>query len=159
MIGATLFLGVAAAGLLAARATNEGRAHTAARKRVLVVGFDNRTGDSALQSLGRMTQDWLAQGILRTNLVDVVDPRAVFVQGRTATGPTVDPVTLAHRTGATLVISGSYYRARDTIFFQAGVTDVRTGQLVAAAICLGSVNRSVRATAIRLGHSTSCVRA
>jgi DNA-binding SARP family transcriptional activator/tetratricopeptide (TPR) repeat protein/TolB-like protein len=132
MIGATLFLGVATAGLLAARAANEGRAHTAARKRVLVVGFDNRTGDSALQSLGRMTQDWLAQGILRTNLVDVVDPRAVFVQGRTTVGPTVDPVTLAHRTGAALVISGNYYRARDTLFFQAGVTDVRTGQLVRA---------------------------
>jgi DNA-binding SARP family transcriptional activator/TolB-like protein len=132
LIGTTLFLGVAAAGLLAARAANEGRAHSATRTRVLVVGFDNRTGDSALQSLGRMTQDWLAQGILRTNLVDVVDPRAVFVQGHTAAGPSLEPVTLAHRTGARLVISGSYYRAHDTLFFQAGVTDVRTGQLVRA---------------------------
>ncbi len=35
-----------------------------------------------LQSLGRMTQDWIAQGIMRTQLVDVVDPRAVFVQGQ-----------------------------------------------------------------------------
>lgn len=132
-IGATLLLGVAAAGLLAARGAMAGRAHAAsARKRVLVVGFDNRTGDSALQSLGRVTQDWIAHGILRTNLVDVVDPRAAFVQSRMGAGATVDPVTLAHRTGATLVISGSYYRARDTLFFQAGVTDVNTGRLVRA---------------------------
>ena len=77
---------------------------------MLVAVFDNRTGDTTLQSLGRMTQDWIAQGILRMNLVDLVDPRAVFVQGRTATGAAVDPVTLARRTGAAMVISGSYYR-------------------------------------------------
>ena len=132
VIGATLFLGIAAAGLLAARAANAGRGRVAARKRVVVIGFDNRTGDSALQSLGRMTQDWIAQGLVRTNLVDVVDPRAVFVQGRTPAGPALDPVTIAHRTGATLVISGNYYRTGDTLVFQAGVTDVRTGQLVRA---------------------------
>ena len=103
-----------------------------ARKRVLVAVFDNRTGDTALQSLGRMTQDWLAQGILRTNLVDVVDPRAVFVQGHPATGAAVDPVTMAHRTGAAMVVSGSYYRTGDTLVFQAAVMDVETGRVVRA---------------------------
>jgi len=102
------------------------------RKRVLVAVFDNRTGDAALQSLGRMTQDWLAQGILRTNLVDVVDPRAVFVQGHPASGAAVDPVTMAHRTGAAMVVSGSYYRSGDSLLFQAAVTDVNTGRVVRA---------------------------
>jgi DNA-binding SARP family transcriptional activator/tetratricopeptide (TPR) repeat protein/TolB-like protein len=101
-------------------------------KRVLVAVFDNRTGDIALQSLGRMTQDWLAQGILQTNLVDVVDPRAVFVQGHPATGAAVDPVTMAHRTGAAMVVSGSYYRSGDTLLFQAAVMDVGTGRVVRA---------------------------
>jgi len=91
----------------------------AARPRVLVTVFENRTGDSALRSLGRMTQDWLAQGIVRARLVDVVDPRAVFVQTRATTLPIVDPVALAHRTGATLIVSGSYDRAGDTLFIQA----------------------------------------
>jgi DNA-binding SARP family transcriptional activator/tetratricopeptide (TPR) repeat protein/TolB-like protein len=133
VLGAILFLGIAAAGLLAARAANAPRGRAAAaRKRVLVIGFDNRTGDSALQSLGRMTQDWIAQGLLRTNLVDVVDPHAVFVQGRAAGSPGMDPGTLAHRTGAALLISGSYYRTNDTLVFQGGVTDVRTGRLLRA---------------------------
>ncbi len=100
------------------------------RKRVLVAVFENRTGDTTLQSLGRMTQDWIAQGILRTNLVDLVDPRAVFVQGRTATGAAIDPVTLARRTGATMVISGSYYRAGDTLLVQASLLDVQAGRIV-----------------------------
>jgi TolB-like protein len=100
------------------------------RKRVLVAAFDNRTGDTALQSLGRMTQDWIAQGMLRMNLVDLVDARAAFVQGHTATGAAVDPVTLARRTGAAIVISGSYYRTGDTLLLQASVLDVHAGRIV-----------------------------
>jgi DNA-binding SARP family transcriptional activator/TolB-like protein len=102
------------------------------RQRVLVTVFDNRTGDSTLQSLGRMTQDWLVQGLLRTQLVDVVDPRAVFVQARVGANSTVDPLTLAQRTGATLIVSGSYYLTGDTLFLQAAVTDARTHQIVRA---------------------------
>jgi tetratricopeptide (TPR) repeat protein len=77
-----------------------------------------------------MTQDWLAQGILRTALVDVVDPRAVFVQGQSSTGAAMDPVALARHTGATMVVSGSYYRTGDTLFVQAALTDVSTQRIV-----------------------------
>jgi DNA-binding SARP family transcriptional activator/TolB-like protein len=97
--------------------------------RVLVTVFDNRTGDSALQALGRMAQDWLAQGVLRTHLVDVVDPRAVLQQSRSGAGTPVDPLTVAHRTGSTLVVSGSYYRSGDTLFLEAALTDARTGTI------------------------------
>jgi DNA-binding SARP family transcriptional activator/TolB-like protein len=101
----------------------------AARTRVLVAVFDNRTGDATLQSLGRMTQDWIAQGILRTELVDVVDPHAVYVQGHTTSGAP-DPIMMARRTGAALAISGSYYRTGDTLFVQAAVLDVPTGRVL-----------------------------
>ncbi len=109
-----------------------------ARARVLISVFDNRTGDSALQSLGRMTQDWLAQGVLRTRLIDVVDPRAVFVQARSTPA---DPVALARRTGATMVVSGSYDRAGDSLLVQATVMDVRTGGLIRV---VGPIVSSVR---------------
>ena len=123
---AIIAIAIAAARLTGARATSA----VAGRKRVLVAVFDNRTGDTTLQSLGRMTQDWIAQGILRMNLVDLVDPRAVFVQGRTAAGVAVDPVTLARRTGAAMVISGNYYRSGDTLLLQASVLDVHAGRIV-----------------------------
>lgn len=128
MVVATLLLAVG----VVVRAMSVAQTRAVDRKRVLVAVFDNRTGDTALQSLGRMTQDWLAQGILRTNLVDVVDPRAVFVQGHQATGAAVDPVTMAHRTGAAMVVSGSYFRSGDTLLFQAAVMDVQTGRVVRA---------------------------
>ena len=128
LVAATLLLVVG----VVVRAMSAAQTRAVGRKRVLVAVFDNRTGDTALQSLGRMTQDWLAQGILRTNLVDVVDPRAVFVQGHPATGAAVDPVTMAHRTGAAMVVSGSYFRSGDTLLFQAAVMDVQTGRVVRA---------------------------
>lgn len=96
--------------------------------RVLVTVFENRTADSGLGSLGRMAQDWLAQGIVRTHLVDVVDPRVVVVQERAA-GTILDPTTLARRTGAALIVSGSYYRTLDTLILSAEVTDARTGRI------------------------------
>lgn len=88
-----------------------------------------------------MTQDWIAQGILRTHLVDVVDPRAVYVQARTAGGGATDPLALAHRTGANLVVSGSYDRTGDSLFVQASVMDVRTGRIIRV---VGPIISSVR---------------
>lgn len=111
------------------RAANASHRHVpAVPKRVLVQVFDNRTGDSALDALGRMAQDWLAQGILRTHLVDVVDPRAVLQHSRAA-GSANAPLTLARRTGSALVVSGSYYREADTVFLEASITDVQSGRL------------------------------
>jgi DNA-binding SARP family transcriptional activator/TolB-like protein len=103
-----------------------------ARTRVLVDAFENRTGDPRFESLGRMAEDWLAQGLLRTQLVDVVDERAAFVQGHAGSGASVDPLVTARRTGASLLVSGNYYRTGDTILFQAGVVDVPTGRILRA---------------------------
>lgn len=118
---------------LAAR-TLASRLHTPAptRARVLVDAFENRTGDARFETLGRMAEDWLAQGLLRTQLVDVVDSRAAFVQGHAANGAAIDPLTTARRTGASLLVSGNFYRTGDTILFQAGVVDVPTGRIVRA---------------------------
>ncbi|MDQ2932674.1 MAG: hypothetical protein M3Y05_17875, partial [Gemmatimonadota bacterium] len=110
----------------------------ASRARVVVDVFENRTGDVRFSSLGRMASDWLTQGLLRTQLVDVVDPRAVFVQSRASGGSVVDPVTLAHRTGASMVVSGSYYRTGDSVLFQASVTDAATGRIVRAIGPIGA---------------------
>lgn len=121
----------AVAVLLLARSALAG--HTSsppALRRVLVLPFDNRTGDIQLQPLGRMTQDWLAQGLLRANLVEVVDPRAVFVQEQNERGTGADPVALAHRTGAGLVVSGTYYRSGDSLLVQATVMDLPSQRIV-----------------------------
>lgn len=109
------------------------RAHTdPARTRVLVTVFDDRTGDPRLRPLGRMTQDWLVHSIVRAHLVDVVDQRAVFTQTHDAPAPTTNPIELARRTGAALVVSGGYDRSGDSVLVQATVVDARTSRVLRA---------------------------
>ncbi|HEY7860663.1 MAG TPA: hypothetical protein VIB98_04425 [Gemmatimonadaceae bacterium] len=127
-LGAAAIVAAVAGRTFAARS----RAQAAQRTRVLVNAFENRTGDPRLESLGRMAEDWLTQGLLRTHLVDVVDSRAAFVQGHAADGASIDPLTTARRTGASLLVSGNFYRTGDTILFQAGVLDVPSGRIVRA---------------------------
>jgi DNA-binding SARP family transcriptional activator/TolB-like protein len=93
------------------------------RERVLVTLFDNRTGDATLDPVGDMVVDWLARGLVSSQLVDVVDPRALLARGRTRGGQPEDPGQLAHRIGAALVITGSYYRSGDSLLFVAGIVD------------------------------------
>ena len=100
------------------------------RARVLVTVFDDRTGDPRLHSLGRMTQDWLVRSLVRAHLADVVDQRAVFTQAHEASAPTTNPIELARRTGASLVVSGGYDRSGDSVLVQATVIDARTGRVV-----------------------------
>ncbi|MGH7621956.1 MAG: AfsR/SARP family transcriptional regulator, partial [Gemmatimonadaceae bacterium] len=67
-------------GVVAVRSIRAARpASSAAPVRVLVAVFENRTDDPDLLPLGRMTQDWLTQGILGSHIAEVVDPRAAFV--------------------------------------------------------------------------------
>ncbi len=45
-----------------------------ALKRVVVVPFENQTGDPSLDPLGRMIADWTTQGLLQTGLAEVIPP-------------------------------------------------------------------------------------
>ncbi|MEP6494249.1 MAG: BTAD domain-containing putative transcriptional regulator [bacterium] len=126
-------LSVAAIGAVAAWLTRaRGASQSAHMDRVVVSVFENRTGDSQFQLLGRMTQDWLTQGILRIQRVEVVDPRTAVMQSLASNGGAVEPVTLARRTGAAFVVSGSYYKTGDTLLFQAALTNASSGQIIRA---------------------------
>ena len=145
---------LAAAGLIGVRATSAAhRASAAPRARVLVEVFENRTGDSRLASVGRVAQDWLSQGIIQTELVDVVDPRAIYVQSHLA-GDAADPATLARHTGATVLVSGSYFRTGDTLFFSAAITNAKSGRL---ASVVGPILSSVRNPVVGLDELRSRV--
>jgi DNA-binding SARP family transcriptional activator/TolB-like protein len=145
---------IAAAAVFIVRAVNAPRAQAAVKKRVLVDVFDNRTGDPKLDALGRMAEDWLSQGLLRTGLVDVVDPRVVYVQSHASGGDTADPVALARKTGAAFVVTGSYYRLADSILFHASVIDVRAGHIVRV---VGPIVASQGATVAALDEMRSRV--
>lgn len=152
-----IWLGIVATasviGAFTVRSLRAARSHGDAPPRVLIAVFDNRTEDAELSSLGRMTQDWITQGVVQTHLADVVDPRAVFVQGRSG-GAGADPIAMARRTGAGTVVSGAYYRSGDSLLFQASVVDVRAGRIVRA---VGPVVSSVHTPVAALDELRSRV--
>ena len=63
-----------------------------------------------------------------------MDARAVFVQQRASAGggAQAELMEVAYRTGAELVVSGSFYRLRDSLIFEASLVDAKTGRVLRA---------------------------
>jgi tetratricopeptide (TPR) repeat protein/TolB-like protein len=107
------------------------------RNRVVVVPFENRTGDSALALLGNLAADWVPQGLQEIHIIEVV-PTATSIEPGPAVaglaGPsepgTARPAAVATRAGT--VVAGAYYRRGDSIEFQTQVIDATEDRLLRA---------------------------
>ena len=121
LVGATVLVLAAAGGALWYLL---GRGGDATSNRVLVVPFENATGDSTLAPLGRMAADWVAQGLAQSSTVQVTADLARVVTGET------DLKAAAAENGAGTVVGGSYYLDGDSLRVQARVTDVARWTLV-----------------------------
>jgi tetratricopeptide (TPR) repeat protein len=103
-----------------------------ADQRVLVLAFENRTGDASLDAVGAMTSDWIVQGLAHTELVDVVSASDLVAASLVAgLERGAGAAALARATGAAFVVTGAYYLQRGRLHFQAQVTG-RDGRIVAA---------------------------
>ncbi|MDX2184082.1 MAG: serine/threonine-protein kinase [Gemmatimonadaceae bacterium] len=114
--------------------------------RVVIVPFVNQTGDTSLTVFGDMAADWLTRGISRTGTVEVVDARTAKIASLIVDSTGVvrfrgRDIEIAGETGAALVISGNYYRDRDTLHIEARLLDVRKQRTVPLASLSGSVTR------------------
>jgi serine/threonine-protein kinase len=102
-------------------------------KRVLVVPFTNRTGDSTLDPLGNLAADWITRGLASTEVLELADP-GVMVLGANRTGATgadvSDAGALARATGSGMLVTGSLYLREGQIELDARITDVRSGSVL-----------------------------
>src|SRR2546426_8721348 len=107
-------------------------------KRVLVVPFANRTGDSTLDPLGSLAADWITRGLALTGVLEIADPGAMVLGGRTgganrprqAGHEAADARALSLASGAGLAVGGSMYRRDDSIEFDAQITDEASGRIL-----------------------------
>jgi serine/threonine-protein kinase len=100
--------------------------------RVIVLPFQNRTGDSTLDALGDVAGDYVARGLKSAhNVGEVVDARS---QAEGDAGRRFTPTAaraLASDAGSGTIVIGSYDRAPgDSLQFQAEVLDTRTGRVL-----------------------------
>ena len=99
--------------------------------RVVVAPLENSTGDPSLDQVGVMVAEWVTQGLLRTGLVQVVDARTMLETARDA-GPERGEDylrTLAERTAAGTVVSGSYFREGGELRFLTRITGAPSGDV------------------------------
>jgi len=101
-------------------------ADAAIARRVLVVPFENATGDPELAPLGRMAAEWLAQGLAESGEVDVA-----AASGRPVGAGEAGLRSAAAESEVGTVVSGAYFLEGDSVRLQARVTDVRAWRLLA----------------------------
>jgi serine/threonine protein kinase/tetratricopeptide (TPR) repeat protein/TolB-like protein len=94
-------------------------------RRVLVVPFENATGDPTLAPLGRMAADWVARGLAETGVVEVTSESPLAAEGGVR-----ELRNLARQRGAGTLVSGTYYLDDDSVRLQARVTSVADWTLI-----------------------------
>ena len=115
----------------AIRGGSRSNAAAAVPSRVVVAPLENATRDSSLDAVGAMVAEWVTQGLLRTGLVEVVDARTMLETMRDAGPPRGASYTrtLAERTGAGTVVSGTYFVEGDQLRFLMRVTGWPSGEV------------------------------
>ena len=109
---------------------------TPQNRRVLVIPFENATGDSTLSTLGRVTSAWIVDALTRTGALAVVEARSPGVGSATGSGERAssppDPVEAARDAGAAFVVTGAFHPNGDSVQFQATVRDAADGRVVSS---------------------------
>jgi DNA-binding SARP family transcriptional activator/TolB-like protein len=94
---------------------------------VLVLPFENLTGDDALDALGVLAADWVVQGLARTGLANVVDPVTTLFISEAASRPALAQLA---RYGVRYVVTGTFHQRGDSLWFAAQLSDVASGSVL-----------------------------
>ena len=104
--------------------------------RVLVVPFENRTGDSSLNPVGRTAADWITEGILQSGVVDAVQTTTTLQllgEDDLAGGELANRsrlVDLAGHTNAGIVVSGSFIQIGGDLRFETQIIDAERDEVI-----------------------------
>ncbi len=109
--------------LFSRRSTPAAGAPRLVADRVVVVPFENLTGDSTLNPVGSMAADWITRGLGESGSIEVVPPDFVFAAGGDTAGGAARLERVARETRAATIVRGSYYRQAGRIFLEAEVLD------------------------------------
>ncbi|MBC7844314.1 MAG: hypothetical protein H7099_18530, partial [Gemmatimonadaceae bacterium] len=106
-------------------------AASAPSSRLLIVPFENLTGDARYDNVGRIAADRIALRVARLGSIDVVPSTTVMLAFRdTGAGREQRVAQLTSVTHAGRIMSGSVVLRADSVVLQAQVTDVASGRTV-----------------------------
>jgi tetratricopeptide (TPR) repeat protein len=101
--------------------------------RIVVAWFDNHTGEEALADVGSLAAEWIADGLSRQSGISVIPSSAVRELMRGGLDQVADQGRrLAHRTQATVLVTGRYDRRGDSLEYRAEVLDLAGNRVLGA---------------------------
>ena len=111
-------------------------------EKVVVAVFVNQTGDATLDALGMQISEWVAQSLSRIPAKVAINPELPSMGGRglprSVLAKEADPIrALAERTGAGLVVAGTYYLEGDRLRVQSRIVDIAAGRTVGLEPAVG----------------------
>ena len=102
------------------------------RDRVVVAVFENRSENPAYDHYGRTIADRIIDGIVQTDVAEVVPAEITFTLADETDQAITNPAHLARQANAAIVVSGSYTVGDGEVSIDARVIDVPNGRLVFA---------------------------
>jgi tRNA A-37 threonylcarbamoyl transferase component Bud32/tetratricopeptide (TPR) repeat protein len=110
----------------------------AAANRVIVLPYDNETGDASLDPVGRMVAEWITEGLAQTGEVQVI-PNLIVLQslaqvgaGRESAASAARVQEVARLNQSGIAVTGSYYSRGDQIEIHSEVIEVTSGEPLGA---------------------------
>lgn len=150
---AVVATGVVAVGLMAVSFTRRGDVPNVRMDRLVVAPLDNRTGNPALNQLGNLAADLIAQAP-QPDSIDVIPYTTTLAyQAVAPLSPKLSDyeraLQLARDVHAGYVIWGAYYIRNDSLRIAAQLTDTRTGDVVRTVVPPSFATPSAEALAAR----------
>ena len=102
------------------------------RHRFVVTGFENRTGNPALDYIGAAATEWVTQGLARVESLSVVHHSFELWLSPAIREAQVDAQirNIGHATGAATAVAGGFARIGDSLVIEARVIDVASGTVL-----------------------------
>ncbi len=100
-------------------------------RRILVVPFENMTGDTSLDAVGRLASDAIGQGLLQIGEIELATVERAALAGD-ASSVAEAGRAMARERGAGTMVTGSCYLAGDILELRTWLTDTGSGKVVYA---------------------------
>jgi DNA-binding SARP family transcriptional activator/tetratricopeptide (TPR) repeat protein/TolB-like protein len=104
--------------------------------RIVVLPFENHTGDVSLDWLGHMAADWVSRGLMQLSSLEIVPADRTRLGPERVPGAGQGSIESARELGRTTragtVVGGAYYLQGDSIWLSARFLDTSTGRMLPA---------------------------
>jgi serine/threonine protein kinase/predicted Zn-dependent protease len=97
--------------------------------RIVVLPFENKTGDESLEMLGQMAAEMITLGISQISEIEAV-PFISVIDSYPKNKEKPSAFTIAAQNNAGVLITGSYYLQGDDLFFRASIIDAEHEKLI-----------------------------